>query len=289
MEFFAGYASGIALILAGHPFDTVKVRIQTEGSSGRFKGPLDCVQQTWRNEGALAFYKGVTPPLVSTGFINSLLFGIQSKSLYYTAADRSNPTIGEVARAAVITGGVVSVVISPIEGIKTRLQVQYGGPGAQTYAGPIDCAKKVYQQLGVRNGLYRGWLPTCLCRMSNYAYFGPYEYMKRTMGSDPNQPLWRSMASSVGAGATAGVCYWTSCYPLDVIKNKIQAAKDVSPPVYSGMRQAAQAIYADGGLAGFFRGFTPCIVRSLPANAAAFSAYELVMYFSKARETGETD
>ena len=41
------------------------------------------------------------------------------------------------------------------------------------YKGPVDCARRVYRTLGIRHGLYRGWLPTCLARMSNYAYFGP--------------------------------------------------------------------------------------------------------------------
>ena len=50
-NFIAGYFSGMALVLAGHPFDTVKVRLQTEGKTGRFKGPLDCLMQTVRNEG----------------------------------------------------------------------------------------------------------------------------------------------------------------------------------------------------------------------------------------------
>ncbi len=40
--------------------------------------------------------------------------------------------------------------------------------------GPIACAQRVVSTLGVRHGLYRGWLPTALCRMSNYAYFGAY-------------------------------------------------------------------------------------------------------------------
>ena len=30
-NFLAGYNSGIFLVLAGHPFDTIKVRLQAEG------------------------------------------------------------------------------------------------------------------------------------------------------------------------------------------------------------------------------------------------------------------
>ncbi|KAI8918793.1 mitochondrial carrier domain-containing protein, partial [Entophlyctis helioformis] len=35
-------------LVVGHPFDTIKVRMQTQGGHGRFKGPLDC----WRHAAA---------------------------------------------------------------------------------------------------------------------------------------------------------------------------------------------------------------------------------------------
>lgn len=73
--FAAGSFSGVALVLAGHPFDTVKVRLQT-APDGYFKGPIDCVKRTLKQEGIAALYKGATPPLVATGGINAALFGM---------------------------------------------------------------------------------------------------------------------------------------------------------------------------------------------------------------------
>lgn len=87
-------------------------------------------------------------------------------------------------------------------------------------------ASQVVNNLGIRHGLYRGWVPTCLSRMSNYAYFGPYEYFRRSFGMnrtvEGEKSLLQSMAASIAAGGLAGVCYWCSCYPLDVIKNRLQ-------------------------------------------------------------------
>lgn len=45
----------------GHPFDTIKVRLQTSEKS-QFRGPLHCLAQTLRNEGIRGLYKGATPP-----------------------------------------------------------------------------------------------------------------------------------------------------------------------------------------------------------------------------------
>lgn len=278
-NFVAGCASGVALVSAGHPFDTIKVRMQTQGTLGKFNGPLDCLKQTINNEGFRGVYKGVSPPLVTTGVINAILFGLQGIVTRQLKADPSTPpTVGNTMQAAVITGALISVIVAPMEGIKARMQVQYA-----KQLGPVQCARNVYLELGLFRGIYRGWLPTALCRMSNYAYFGPYEYFRQKMGltmggSNGGRSLVQSIGASVAAGSAAGVCYWLSCYPIDVIKNRIQAQPDTNPPRYTGMRQTAQIILREQGVRGFFVGFTPCLLRAVPANAAAFSAFELAMY-----------
>ncbi|KXJ91090.1 mitochondrial carrier domain-containing protein [Microdochium bolleyi] len=72
--FVAGVFSGIAKLTVGHPFDTIKVRLQTTDST-RFSGPLQCVAQTIRNEGVRGLYKGATPPLVGWMFMDSIMMG----------------------------------------------------------------------------------------------------------------------------------------------------------------------------------------------------------------------
>ncbi len=59
----------------GHPFDTVKVRLQTTEKS-HFRGPVDCLMQTLRKEGFAGLYKGATPPLVGWMFMDSMYVDI---------------------------------------------------------------------------------------------------------------------------------------------------------------------------------------------------------------------
>ena len=251
-HFVGGYCSGIALVLAGHPFDTVKVRLQTEGRGGRFRGPVHCVRDTVAREGLLALYKGVTPPLFATGVINAMLWGSQGVvvrqlhgggvgppeiSTIMAAAVRRSLLVSacglacltrerdthERARTQVVTGFCISFVVTPMEGIKARLQVQYAARGGVSrYAGPVDCARQVTAALGVRRGIYRGWVPTALCRMSNWSYFGAYEYLRRRLVASGDSGKLSPLAS-MAAGAGAGVAYWLSCYPVDLLKNRIQA------------------------------------------------------------------
>lgn len=57
-DYLAGVAGGVAVVLIGHPFDTVKTRLQTS-PIGVYGGTIDCVKQTFRQEGAKGFYSGI--------------------------------------------------------------------------------------------------------------------------------------------------------------------------------------------------------------------------------------
>ena len=190
------------------------------------------------------------------------------------------PNVQDSMKAALISGALISVLVTPMEGIKARLQVQYSTAGS-AYLGPLDCAQKVYKNLGLRNGIYRGWLPVCLSRMSNYSYFGSYAFISGALANavreegQPDAPLppW----AAVAAGGSAGVCYWLSCYPIDVVKNRIMAQPDTKVPALKGTRDAFRQVVRAEGARGLFLGFAPCAIRAFPANAAAFLGYEMAM------------
>ena len=118
--------------------------------------------------------------------------------------------------------------------------------------------------------------------MSNWSYFGGYalasHYLISSSSSNGNNGAddkVRRAATTLLAGSFAGVSYWLSCYPLDVLKARIQAAPDCVPPRYPTVASAAREIWVTSGYRGFFAGFTPCALRAMPANAAAFAGFEL--------------
>jgi solute carrier family 25 carnitine/acylcarnitine transporter 20/29 len=89
--------------------------------------------------------------------------------------------------------------------------------------------------------------------------------------------LEHEATSVCGLKLVAGVCYWSIVFPLAVIKNRIQAAPDTTPPKYAGMLAAGRDVMTTGGWRGFYAGFLPCILRAVPANAACFVAFEMIM------------
>lgn len=53
-RFLAGTASGTTKCLVGHPFDTIKTRLQTNPA---FSGPWECLMRTLKLEGVRGLYK----------------------------------------------------------------------------------------------------------------------------------------------------------------------------------------------------------------------------------------
>lgn len=67
VDYVAGIAGGIAVVLVGHPFDTTKTRLQT-APQGFYTGTVDCVRKTFRIEGLSGFYAGIRSPLAGFNF-----------------------------------------------------------------------------------------------------------------------------------------------------------------------------------------------------------------------------
>lgn len=275
LGFIAGMFSGVTKNAVGHPFDTVKVRLQT--SEGRFKGPMDCVWQTFKTEGVRGFYKGFTPPLVGWVLMDSVMLGslhlyrrLVKDNLY--KEEKKLPLLGHVI-AGLGSGWTVSFVAAPIEQIKARLQVQYDGK-TRTYSGPIDVVKKLWKISPT--AIYTGLFPTMLFRTNFIFWWGSYEvftnwFTENTSMSRPSINFW--------AGGLSATVFWIFAYPADVVKQVIMTDSPVkSQKRFPRYIDAVKFIYRErGGLSGFTRGFGPSILRSFPANAAALAAFEATM------------
>ncbi|KAJ2307559.1 hypothetical protein IWW55_000907 [Coemansia sp. RSA 2706] len=242
---------------------------------------MDCLVKTVRNEGFLGLYKGMASPLVGIAAVNSLLFWAYSygRTLLTGSADVT-PTLGQVAVAGAGAGIVNSVLASPVELLKVRLQVQYSTAtgGGAVFRGPIPLARHLVQQFGVR-GIAWGFWATVAREIPAYAaFYSGFEFAKRSFANaltdgDASKlsPLPLMLSGSVG-----GVSYWLASYPLDVIKSRVQNSK--APPRGIGYIAAtASDIMAEQGIKGFFRGFSPSVIRSIPAAGVTFATYELVM------------
>jgi len=275
-SFLAGTSSGVAKLVVGHPLDTIKVRLQMEGGykqGGKFKGPIDCLIQTIKTEGLKGLYKGGTPPFFGWTIIDSVMFGTYVNVKTYLQKETTiRSPFTHAMISGLIAGWTCSFVVCPIEQVKARLQIQYSDPTSIKYKGPIDCIRSLVRNNGIL-GLYKGFSGTLMFRSFVSLYFAAYEQSMRLL--TPMQMI--TPVKNFMAGGLAATTLWLVAYPTDVIKNKLMAQPDTKPLLYNGVIDCIKKIYLKEGMKGFYRGFAPCIIRSFPANGAAFLSFEFVM------------
>jgi hypothetical protein len=252
----------VAVLTRGrrYPFDTVKVRLQTLGSTSptssgalSFAGPLDCAIKTWRNDGFMGFYRGLSSPVVGAAFEAAVLFSSFGQMTY------------------LITGA--KHVLAPIELVKCKIQVQTKGHTASAYSGPLQCAYSILKSQGPL-ALFHGYQSTVLREIpGNIAWFGAYETVIRAL--TPVGQKRESLPSyyPAVAGALGGMGYWLSMFPIDTVKSRIQAGIGTTQISFSVI---FMKILKTEGLRGLYAGMGITLLRAMPSNALIFTVYEQV-------------
>nr|XP_004665921.1 kidney mitochondrial carrier protein 1 isoform X1 [Jaculus jaculus]XP_045001253.1 kidney mitochondrial carrier protein 1 isoform X1 [Jaculus jaculus] len=78
-HFLSSFTCGLVGALASNPVDVVRTRMMNQrvlrdDKCSGYKGTLDCLLQTWKNEGFLALYKGFWPNWLRLGPWNIIFF-----------------------------------------------------------------------------------------------------------------------------------------------------------------------------------------------------------------------
>lgn len=287
-DVFAGTCGGISVTLVGHPFDTIKVRLQTQPSVNPiYGGFLDCAKKTVQWEGLPGLYKGVTSPLAGQMFFRATLFGAfgGSKRWLGTNSDGSARALStlDFYKAGAMTGFIAAFTEGPIDFYKSQIQYQIIKSKTDptykpAYTTVSACVKATLAQNGFR-GPFQGLGATIMRNVpANAAYLGSFEVMKRELAkargcSVPELPL----GTVAAAGGFGGLLYWVGVFPIDVIKSAMMTDTIVKGErQFPTMMSTAKKLWAEGGLGRFYRGFTPCILRSCPANAAMLVTVDYV-------------
>jgi solute carrier family 25 carnitine/acylcarnitine transporter 20/29 len=277
----AGGVGGVCAVVVGHPFDLVKVRLQT-AEKGVYSGAMDVVRRTVAREGLVrGMYAGVSAPLVGVTPMFAVSFwgydvGKQLVSTFSTVQDKQY-SVAQISAAGFFSAIPMTIITAPFERVKVLLQIQGQkqlAPGEQPrYKNGVDVVRQLYREGGMRS-VFRGSAMT-LARdgPGSAAYFATYELVKRRLTpKDPvtGQPGQLSLSAVMVAGGAAGVAMWIPVFPIDTVKSRLQSAE--GRPTISG---TIRGIHASGGFKAFFPGIGPAMARAVPANAATFLGVEL--------------
>lgn len=281
--FISGGFGGVCTVLAGHPLDTIKVRLQTmpkpaPGQPPLFTGTYDCAKKTIQREGFRGLYKGMSAPLTGVAPIFAISFfgfGL-GKRLIQGNSDRKL-SYNELFCAGAFSGVFTTSIMAPGERIKCLLQIQQGGDQPKKYNGMVDCAKKLYKEGGIRS-IYKGTLATLLRDVpASGMYFLTYEYVRDKFAENAAPGSNLGVLSSIFAGGMAGIANWAIGMPADVLKSRLQTAPEGTYP--NGIRSVFKDLMKHEGPLALYKGVTPVMLRAFPANAACFVGFEICMNF----------
>ncbi|KAL4735688.1 mitochondrial carrier domain-containing protein [Aspergillus similis] len=288
-SFAAGGVGGVCAVIVGHPFDLVKVRMQT-AARGVYSGAIDVVKKTVAREGLVrGLYAGVSAPLVGVTPMFAVSFWgydlgktlVSSLSEVEVKNNTPQYSIAQVSAAGFFSAIPMTLITAPFERVKVLLQIQGQNPPPPgqkpKYSGGVDVVRQLYKEGGIRS-VFRGSAMT-LARdgPGSAAYFAAYEYIKRSLtpkDANGNVTGDLSLPAVLAAGGAAGIAMWIPVFPVDTVKSRLQSAP--GKPTIGG---TIRSVYAAGGFKAFFPGFGPALARAVPANAATFAGVELAHQF----------
>lgn len=268
VRFLAGTFSGAALVIVGHPLDTLRVRLQTSTVT-----LSSAVASIVREHGVRGFYRGFAPPLVLTGAVNTVLWGSTFAAMDALASAGFGTPTSRAVVAAIPASFVSSLIVTPMELLKTRQQTAQGARSVPLRA----LMRSVLADEGLTRGLYRGWTMVLGARIcGGWAYFGGNTYFLNLFNESLLPPGTSTLArtrNTLLAGGLAGMGFWVFALPFDTVKTRVMA----SGSAHAGPLACAKHLVATEGVRAFYSGWQPAMLRAFPANAAAFTAFDIAV------------
>ncbi|XP_050311571.1 probable mitochondrial glutathione transporter SLC25A40 [Anthonomus grandis grandis] len=223
-------------------------------------------------------------------------------------------TPGQQAAASCTGALLTSLIMTPLDVIKIRLQSQqqvptncylycsslmdhicscqptdprnpwYKTPPTQ-FNGTLDAFVQIGRSEGI-GSLWSGLSPTLVLAIpATICYFVTYEQLRirlkswynsgKMFGEGAKQPYWIPLVS----GATARVVSVTLVSPLELIRTKMQSQKLSNLE----LREALKNLVRTDGVKGLWRGITPTLLRDVPFSAIYWMSYEATKEFMGAK------
>jgi hypothetical protein len=248
------------------------------------------------NQGLAGLFAGVGTSMMGQAIIKSVAFGVNSAVLAYLTQSHGTGGADAVEAgatmvmgatmdpnhallvAAATAGFVTAFLATPIDRIKVLRQCSTtssnsgrGEKGEERQlSSDMDCLKGVLANEGLEGLLFRGLGPTFFREVPAYTiYFATYGWLHSTFGDNavPGATLWY--------GALAGGLCVLPSYPADVIKTLVQNS-DGSDEA-DDLWKIVQDMYETQGLAGFWDGLYPRMLRASLNHAVTFATYNALL------------
>jgi hypothetical protein len=255
-KFIPGAIGAVFNSVVGHPFDTVRVRLQDINS--KHSNTFLCMKHIYKTYGIRGFFKGFVPSTLGLMSETSTVFATNIIIREYLKEEHNIEKTNVLQDLLIggVSGLASSIVSCPFETIKCNLQVN----------------PKYKISIGNIGNLYSGFYAVCLRNIPLYTAFIPiYNYsIEKTSTLYGIEKESLKLYHHGICGGITGVLSWLIIYPFDVIKCNQQ----ISIQKQSMIKTAKNLIIKDG-ITGLFKGIMPTLARAFPANFALLMGVEI--------------
>ncbi|KAK9708497.1 hypothetical protein K7432_009594 [Basidiobolus ranarum] len=268
--FWIGGAAAMWSTVCTHPFDLVKVRLQT--NEGRANvGAVSTIINTVKKEGPLALYNGLSGSLFRQATYSTTRFGIYDILKREIANDDGTVPVWKTIIASMISGCIGGVVGNPGDVLTIRMANDGKLPLElrRNYKHCFDGLYKIGRDEGL-SGLFRGVGPnTVRAIFMTSSQLASYDQFKHILlhKFQFQDNIYTHFASSLLAGLVAT----TVCAPVDVIKTRV---------MNSAKHENAVAVFTsivrNEGPGALFKGWLPAFMRLGPHTIITFITLEKI-------------
>lgn len=172
----AASMASISSVIMGSPFDSIKVRMQTQGANSTYSSSWHCAKLIFKQEGVRGFFRGILVPLTSVNLVKTVSVGVYEGSRFNlfsqfynikyksqkTAVNEYNvPLAVSVYFSSGFLAGLVSSVLScPMEMIRNQRIIydhQIQTHNNKISASTLNYARALIKSHGFIGGLYTGY------------------------------------------------------------------------------------------------------------------------------------
>lgn len=236
MDFLPGFCQGVSRVLVSHPFDYVRLYLQSNKSNS--------IKHFFQNNKISSLYRGVGIPLITVPIDRAIQFRIYEK-------------LNKINVSPLLSGsicGFASVFFTlPSSYICNNYVLNIEKRSIYEFTKEI-IQKPLQLYNGFKPELFKSTLGTSI-------YIGTYGTMRNNFGNDFKQ--------SIINGAVAGLSVWTITYPIETIKVEQQLN---NRSVILILKQRI----TKHGILNLWKGISTVYIRTLPSSIVGMVVYEEV-------------
>lgn len=154
-------------------------------------------------------------------------------------------------------------------------------PGA--YQSIVDGTRQIYRSEGLR-GFYRGLVPSLFGVSHGALQFMAYESLKRERAKQTQQGNLNATDYLLLSGA-AKIFAGSLTYPYQLVRARLQMYN--AEGMYKGVYDVLSQVWRKEGLAGFYKGLGPNLLRVMPSTWVTFLVYEKMRLYLINDQGGE--